>query len=107
MQRILLIETRDLLTLDPSDGAWAMAMALGRGGSEAGILLAENAVLGARSGVSRMVDDAIAAAVSIFADAMSLTERCLPTAAMHTGIVAAGPELVVERLESGAAVIWR
>ncbi len=107
MQRMLLIETRDLLGLDPTDGAWSMAMNLGRSGSKTAILLFENAVLAARAGVSRLVADAIAAGIPVSADELSLTERSIPTAAIQSGVTPAGPELVVEQLESGAAVIWR
>jgi hypothetical protein len=104
---MLLIETRDLLNLDSTDSAWSMAIDLGRSGFETAIILAENAVLSARAGVSRLVADAIAAGVPISADELSLAERSIPTAAMQSGITAAGPELVVDQLESGAAVIWR
>lgn len=107
MRDLMIVETRDPTAHGDVDWMGRLAAAVQRDGVPTAIFLADNGVLGARQGAQSAVGDWIQAGVGVSADRFALAERGIAEAQLLPGVEAADLELVLDRLVSGAAVVWR
>ena len=108
MKDMMIIETRDPLQVRDCEWSADLLVRMRQAGSRCTMMLTENGVLGARASartafLPRLIDNGIA----VLADPFALAERGIKDSDVAPGVACADLGAVVDRLEAGAAVIWR
>lgn len=108
MKQIMVVETRDPLATPDVESLAQLVTDLQHQGVHCAMLLAENGVLGARRSAAAQVLPGVAGkGVELFADRFALAERGIAEDELAESIIPAEIGIVVDRLVSGASVIWR
>jgi hypothetical protein len=107
MKDLMIVETRDPIAHGDVGWMGRLAVDMSGDGVATTVFLADNGVLGARRGAPSAIGDWIQAGVGVAADRFALRERGIFDADLLPGVVPADIDLVLERLVSGAPVIWR
>ena len=109
MKQYMIVETRD--PFEQRDCEWlaGLAATFKRRGETSIVMLAENGVFAARADAASPspLQELIKAGVEVYADRFSLRERGIGAGELRPGINAAELDLVVDHLETGAAVMFR
>jgi hypothetical protein len=105
---LTVVETRDPFAVRDVEWTAGLLGEFRKAGTPCTLMLAENAVLGARAEASAPGLAGLAAAgVEILADRFALRERGIGEDSLAAGIAAAELDTVVDRLAAGGRVIWR
>jgi hypothetical protein len=108
MKDMTIIETRDPLAVRDVEWSAGLLAGMRRSGMRCTLVLAENAVLGARASAGAACLAGLAdQGVELLADRFALAERGIGEADLHPGISATDLGVVIDRLAAGGAVIWR
>ena len=103
MKDVLLIESRS--AFGGGDFCDALALALVRAGTPVTVLLVGNGVLPARAGARNgALAEMASSGVAVLADGFSLRERGV--AKLAPGVRASALDIVIDRLQDGATVLW-
>lgn len=108
MNDMMIIETRDPLQIRDCEWSADLLVRMRQAGSQCAMMLTENGVLGARAlartaFLPRLIDGGI----TVLADRFALAERGINESDLAPGVACTDLGAVVDRLEAGAAVIWR
>lgn len=107
MSRYLLIESRDPFESKDSHLFFAWAGALAHEGHEVTLFLVQDGVMAARAlAAFPPLSGAVAAGVTLAADAFALRERGIGAADLSGAVRAAPLDELVARLASGCKTLW-
>ena len=106
MSGYVLIESGDPFESKSVERHYGLAAALAMEGHEVMLVLVQNGVLAARSGVRTCFEALAQAGVSLLADEFSLRERGLEVSSLAPGVVAAPLDVVIDRLAKGWKALW-
>jgi hypothetical protein len=107
MKELLIVETRDAAEHKDPERMAELAAGMAEAGVPATMFLAENGVFNALGVVPGPIDRALAAGVSVAADAFALAERGIRDDQLRNGVTVGDVDLIVDKLGASASVIWR